>query len=455
MKTYQDWLKVAERDDNEKMAFIKTAINDFKSSVQYANAIIGEDYYIGRNTTIRTYEKILFNALGEAVKDIYSANHKLATRFFYRDVKQASSTLLGNGISWNKEDTGKKLGKNFDRQVLKASKWAQRDGVAYGFFNNGKVEIFKCRHFVPFIDEEDGALKAGVRFWQLASDKPLRATLYELDGYTEYMWDKEHFEGMILNPKRAYIQIKKVSPADGEEIYDVVNYPSFPIVPFYANEEKESEVIAIRQTIDAYDLINSGYANNVDDADIIYWTITNAGGMNDNDLIQYLDKMRKLHAAQLDEDQHAEPHTVNLPVEARERILDRLEKQMYKDAMALNTYDLANGAVTATQIEAAYEPLNEKLDDFETFVTEFIEGILAIASIDDEPTYDRSIIINQSETIQTVITAANYLSEEYVTEKVLTILGDKDKIKDIQSEIDENNFARMTQGAGQEENENV
>ena len=29
-------------------------------------------------------------------------------------------------------------------------------------------------------------MKAGIRFWQVAQDKPMRATLYESDGFTEY-----------------------------------------------------------------------------------------------------------------------------------------------------------------------------------------------------------------------------------------------------------------------------
>jgi hypothetical protein len=114
--------------------------------------------------------------------------------------------------------------------------------------------------------------------------------------------------------------------------------------------------------------------------------------------------------------------------------------------MALNTYDIANGAVTATQIEAAYEPLNEKLDAFEAEITDFIMRLLAVAGVEDEPMYTRSIIVNKTEEITSIVNSALYLDDQYVTEKIMTIMGDKDKVEDAldsQARID---VQRMTGG---------
>ena len=449
MKTYQDWLKVADKPEDQRMEFIHSAISDHKSSAAYQIAKAGEEYYAGENSTIKRYEKILYNAKGQAVPDYVSANHRIATRFFYRDVTQANAVLLGNGITWADGIGGEALGDDFDRVVMEAGRAAQCEGVSYGFYNNGKVDVFKSLEFVPFIDEEDGALKAGIRFWQINEKKPLRATLFEMDGYTEYIWNQG--QGSILHEKRAYIIEKKVSEADGEEIFDFKNYPSFPVVPCYANLLKQSELTPIRSTIDAYDLIQSGYANDIDDANIIYWTVTNAGGMDDFDLVQMIDKLKKIHAAQVDGDQQITPHAMEAPYNGREALLDRLEKTLYKDAMALNTYDIAGGAITATQIEAAYDPLNEKLDLYEAQITDFIQGLLFLAGVEDEPTYTRSMTVNRNEAIQGVINAALYLDDDYVTEKVMTILGDKDKVEEVLDRRAAVNISRMTGGSDGEE----
>jgi hypothetical protein len=447
MKTYQDWLEVSGQSDRQRMAFVKQLITEHKNSPLYRQAIDGENYFAGQNTTIKRYEKILFNASGQAIPDYFSANHKVASRFFYRDVLQANSVLLGNGITWSNGIGGETLGSDFDRKIIKAGRNAQIGGVCFGFYNNGNVEIYKITEFAPLYDEEDGALKAGVRFWQVDAQKPLRATLFEMDGFTEYMWDTDHPEGTIKTAKRPYVIVKQTSEAFGDEIYEFRNYPTFPVVPCWANERKQSELLPIRATIDAYDLINSGYCNTIDDTSIVYWAITNGGGMDDADLVQFLDKMRKLHASQTDGDQSVTPVTVDVPYEPREAILDRLEKQLYKDAMALNVYDLASGAVTATQIQAAYEPLNEKLDAFEAEISDFIQRLLKIAGVEDEPTYTRSIIVNKSEEIASVTGSALFLDDEYVTEKIMTILGDKDRVQEVLDNKAAVDVQRMTGGA--------
>lgn len=446
MKTYQDWLKVADGSEMQRMAFIKQLIIEHKASPAYKQAVDAENYFAGQNTTIKQFEKILFNALGEAVPDNYSANHKVASRFFYRDVMQANSVLLGNGITWSKGAGEQALGADFDRKIIKAGRNAQVGGETFGFYNNGRVEIYSIMEFAPLYDEEDGALKAGARFWQIDNSKPLRATMFELDGFTEYMWDKDHAEGMIKSPKRGYIAVIQSSEADGDIIYEYKNYPSFPVVPCWANEKKQSELVPLKATIDAYDLINAGYCNQVDDV-AFFWAITNAGGMDDTDLVTFLDKMRKMHAAQLDGDQTITPVTVDVPYASREALLERLEKQLYKDAMALNTYDIANGAVTATQIQAAYEPLNEKLDAFEAEISDFIARLLTVAGVEDEPTYTRSVIVNKSEEINSVVGSALYLDDEYVTEKIMTILGDKDKVQEVLDNKAAVDVQRMTGGA--------
>ena len=88
--------------------------------------------------------------------------------------------------------------------------------------------------------------------------------------------------------------------------------------------------------------------------------------------------------------------------------------------MALDTEEIAGGAVTATQIRAAYEPLNSKTDDFEYCVHDFLDEILRLAGIENEkPTFTRSMLLNKGEEIDGVLKSAQYLDSEYVTRKLL------------------------------------
>lgn len=454
MKTYQDLIAVGE-SLGARTKFLTDAINEHKSSKMYMNAVDAELYARMLNPTIMKYQKLLYTMAGEAVPDNYTANHKCASNFFNRFITQETQYLLANGVSFTEEKTKEKLGDDFDNQLQKAGKNALIGGVAFGFFNLDHLVVFKLTEFVPLYDEENGALRAGVRFWQIADNKPLRVTLYEEDGYTDYI-AQEGKNLEILKDKRAYKQIVRTSVIDGTEIYDGENYEAFPIVPLWANPYHQSEIVGLRSQIDAYDLIKSGFANDLDDASMIYWTLTNSGGMDDIDLAKFIERMKTVKAAVVDADdgQAVTAHTVDVPYQSRETYLARLEKDLYKDAMALDTDNIASGATTATQIKAAYEPLNNKTDQFEYCVNDFIKGILKLVGIDDEPTFTRSKIVNTTEEMQMLIAAAQYLDDDYVTEKLLAMLGDADKADDMLKKMDADNIQRMTQFLNNANNNN-
>lgn len=451
MLTYQDLLAVGE-NENERAEFVRGLIKEHKSSGLYKNAQIADDYNRKLNTTIRLYQKLLYTVSGQAVPDNYSANFKIPSAFFPRFVTQENQTLLANGVSWdgNNED---KLGKDFDSKLSQIGLSALVCGVAFGFYNLDHVELFPVYAkdapcFAPLYDEETGALCAGVRFWQLDGNKPLRATLYELDGYTEYIW-RQNADGEVLKEKQKYITKRigdQTDYVEGTLEYIGENYPSFPIVPLWGNPQHQSEIVGLREGIDCYDLIKSGFANTVDEASLIYWTISNAGGMDDEDLVKFVEHMKTVKAAVVDEaGASAESHSIEAPYASREAILDRLEKDLYRDAMAVNTDDIAAGNVTATQIRAAYDALNSKIDQYELCVLDFLQGIMAVAGIDDNPTFTRSQIVNTTEQVQTLMQAAQYLSDDYVTKKLLDLFGDGDLAEDMLKEMDSENASRISE----------
>ena len=454
MRTYQDLVAIENGTQNELIDFVYTCITNHKASDEYATAVVADNYARQQNETIVNYQKLLYTMSGEAVPDNYSANYKMCSNFFNRFTTQQVQYLLGNGVGWQNEDTDKKLGAEFDNTLQEIALESLIGGVAFGFWNYDHMECFNLREFVPLYDEEDGALKAGIRFWQIDEGKPLRATLYEMDGYTDYIWNRrqtkkgEEYQGTILYDKRAYQQVVRQSVVDGLQIFDKENYPNFPIVPLWANRQKQSEIIGLREEIDAYDLIKSGFANDIDDASQIYWTIQNAGGMDDVDLAKFIQHMRVVKASVVeDTGARAESHTMDVPYASREAILTRLRNDLYDDYMAFDPTQIASGSVTATQIRASYEPINNKADMFEFCVRTFIAGILDLVGVDDQPSFSRSAIINASEEIDTILSASQYLPARYVTEKILTLLGDKDRIDEVNSLMDEEDINRFTQGS--------
>lgn len=418
MKTYQDLLALGDQE-SLRIEFIERAIALHKATADYKQAEIAEEYDRRQNRTIKQYQKLLYTLSGQAVPDNYSANHKTVSGFFPRFVTQQNQYLLGNGMTLTKPSNKDKLGKDFDGKLQKLGRSALVEKVSFGFWNLDHLEMFRFMEFVPLWDEEDGSLKAGIRFWQIDEDKPLRATLYELDGYTEYI--KQSGKNMVVKQdKRAYTQVKKESAVGGTEIRDGENYPGFPIIPLWGNPHHQSELVGIRESIDCYDLIKSGFANDLDDASMIYWTLENAGGMDDIDLAKFVERMKTVRASVVDGDAGAKAtaHTMDVPYEAREKALDRLKKDLYEDFQIVDVSSLSSGEKTATEINAAYEPMNNKTDEFEYCVLDFLDALFQIVGIDDTPTFTRSKIVNQLEETQMVLMAANYLDDEAILKKL-------------------------------------
>ena len=425
MKTYQDLIAVGE-NEKDRMDFVLSAIAEHKQTDGYKTAKAADLYYRHQNPTIMRYQKIVRNLLGQPVVDAFAANHKIASNWFFYFTTQAVQYLLGNGVTFEQDSTKDQLGKNFDGKLQKLATAAKTGGVAFAFFNVDRIDTFELTEFAPLYDEENGALTAGVRFWQVDEEKPLRATLYEPDGYTEYIRRKGE-DIQVRQEKRPYKE-RVYQNEIQTEVLDGENYPSFPIIPLY-NVNRQSDLVGNRGTIDAYDLMISKLVNNVSEGDLIYWVLKNADGMDDVDDVQFLERLRTIGVAHVRQDGEVEAHKVEAPFEANGDTIDRLKAQLFADFMALNVEQIQAGNVTATQIRAAYEPLNQKTDLFEYEVIDFIYRLCALAGMDDEPSFKRSVIASQTEETNMILAAAPYLDDETILDKFPFITPDeKDKI---------------------------
>lgn len=449
--TYQDYLEVRDTGSEAQLIqFVMNAINSHKRSDEYKNAVVADEYFRHRNRTIVEFQKVLYKVTGEVVPDNYSANYKLSSNYLFQFTVQLNQYLLGNGVSWGNDQTAKRLGKNFDTMLQKAGKEAQVGGVSFGFMNYDHLEVFNLREFAPLYDEENGALMAGIRFWQISNNKPMRAVLYDLDGYTGFIW--RDGEGSIYTPRMPYKIKTRTTAFDGTEIFSGENYPTFPIVPFFGIN-KQSELVGRREQIDCYDLIKSGFANTVDEASLIYWTLTGSGGMKDIDLVKFVERIKTVHAANLGQGQTAESHAVETPYASREALLARLRDDLYEDFMAMDYKNVASGSVVTAQIDAAFANLDLKADDFEYCAIDFLQGVLAVLGIEDDPTFTRNRIVNANEQISTLLQAREYLDSEYLTKKILELLGDGDRADEILKRLDAEDMARINVPPNEPSNE--
>lgn len=434
--TFQDFL-----EEPNVLDFIGKAINQHISSEDYKTAVSADNYDRQKNETIYNYVRTIFTGTGSQVVDFTAANNRIASNFFHRLNTQRCMYSLGNGVSFSdhKEKrvidgveqtidlTDEMLGNDFDTALKDAGYKALIHGVSFGFWNFDKLYVFPLTEFVPLWDEETGALRAGIRFWQLDKDKPLTAILYEEDGYTKFRGGRHSgkMNFTIVQEKRAYKQNYRYTEADGLEVISGENYGALPIVPLWGSKLHQSTLVGMQRAIDSYDLIRSGFANDLTDCAQIYWILSNCSGMTTAELARFRDRLKIEHIAVADTENSAvTPYTQDIPYQARQAYLDGIRAGIYEDFGGLDVHTIAAGS-TNDHIDAAYQPLDENADDFEYQIIKFVQQILALMGIEDTPVFKRNRLSNQMEQAQIVTMEAQWLDDETVLQKLPNITVDE------------------------------
>jgi len=240
---------------------------------------------------------------------------------------------------------------------------------------------------------------------------------------------------------RPYIETVERSEAFGEEVTGTGSMTTLPIFPLYSGENRESTLENLKGLIDAYDMVLSGFANDIKDCAQVYWLVSGALGMDERDKRQLLDRLILQHMAVIDgENSKIEPYTQDIPYNARTECLRQLRNQMYENFGGFDVHAMEASA-TNDHIEAAYWPMDEEADAFEYQLIRSIRMILDMMGIDDVPLFSRNRISNQREQTEMVLAAAQYLDQQTILEKIPWITVDE--IPGILERVDGENAARF------------
>lgn len=466
MITYQDYEKAPD-----KTKFVQTAISKYRGSTEYQKAVEEQEYMAGRNTEIMKARRLIYDMRGIAMNDFTAANFKIRNRMIHRLVTDRCSYSLGNGVSFtdHKEKdivdgnpvtvdrTKEAVGDEFDQAVYQWAYWAQANGAAYLYAHIGhdrdewEYTLFRKTEFLPLYDERTGALRGGIRFWSIEWGKrPICAVLYTENGYTRYETPEKKNSLYALEEvekERPYVETVDVSDAYGEEVTGAEPMPMLPIFPLYSGQNKDSALDNLKPLIDAYDMILSGFANDLKDCAQIYWLVSGGMGMSEDDKRELLDRLILQHMAVVDgENSSVTPYTQEVPYNARKEALNSLRDQMYENFGGFDVRMVSAGE-TNDHIEACYWPMDEEADAFEYQLIIAIRMILSMMGIDDTPVFVRNKVSNQKEMTEMILSAGAYLDAQTILEKLPWITVDE--VDGILARTDAESHGRF----GTEENE--
>lgn len=417
-------------------AFCKEAIERHRRSELFRVARDASLYFRQRNPTIASFTRRLYTTAGGQAPDFTASQLKIASNLFKRLNVQRCMYSLGKGVSFvepgsddHRDDVKERLGERFDDDIKTVGLYALAHGVSFPFWNLDRLEVFTADEFAPVWDARSGALRAGVRFYRIDAFRPLQAELYEEDGYTVLAAEGADESSLrVVEPKRAYRTTYQETPADGLRLaVSEENYSRLPIVPVWGSRDRQSTLIGLREHIDAYDLILSGFCNSVADCAEVYWVVNNAGGVTDADLERLRDRMKLTHIvanANADDGVTIQPYAQEVPTQSSAEALKQLRDSIYEGFGALDVHAVAAGA-TNDHIDAAYQPLDEEADEFESCIREGIQDLLALQGIRATPIFTRNRISNVKEQVEVVAMEAQWLDDETILRKLPNVTPDE------------------------------
>ena len=186
-----------------------------------------------------------------------------------------------------------------------------------------------------------------------------------------------------------------------------------PFIEFKNNRNMISDLKKYRDLIDIYDKVMSGYANDLEDIQQLIYILENYGGEN---LKEFLGDLKRYKTIKTETGADGKTSgglktlQIEIPVEARNSILEILKKQIYESGQALQQDTENFGNASGVALKFFYRKLELKAGltqiEFEKGFAKLIRVIMKFLKISDwktrsiTQTWTRNMISNDLENAQ-------------------------------------------------------
>lgn len=438
---------------------IKELISEFNMSDIKKKMLEGERYYRDKNDILQKDLKTftVFDQKTGQKQQITNENKSdehLPHGFYWKQVNQKKSYICGKPITITYNvptDVDKKektksaekkitnmvwntLGPQFEKLIKNRVKEASNKGRAWLHpnYKNGKLvfEKYPSEECIPIYDNETQTYLIGfIHFYKI---QDLTTEPVEERTYVEY-WDEKEVRYFIetkVNNTTVYLEdVTKPRPMCHwyREVYDNAlnnlkrierhSWNRVPFIEIENNEEKMTDLEPIKPLIDAYDLINSGFVNTIEDLKEIIWLINGYGA---EDLLTLIKNLKVNGVARTNDTAgHIDAKLLDIPYEARQALLKGLKELIYEFGRAVDTSnkDLIGQAPSGVALEFLYTDLDMKADDMIGGLTSALYEVLwyvlqdlkmqgkipeEINEFDFKIEFNKSRIFNETEIINTL-----------------------------------------------------
>lgn len=412
----------------------------------------GIDYYFKRNKiTKRNIYK--YDSMGNKTVDLEATNNKLASGWHKLLVDQKTAYLVGDPVTINSKNDDNKavemindvLGDDFNDIMPELVKNASNKGIEW---------------LHPYIDEQGNfdymiiPAQEAIPIYDNTKRKELIGfiRLYELDDGTEKVefWsDKEVTYYEYYNYQLVKDVNYEVNPAPHYYYGDTgYSWEKVPFIGFANNEERVSDLLFVKDYIDAYDNLTSDTTNTLEDIQDLFYILK---GYEDEDLAEFSTNIRRYKAIKVSEEGGIDTAQAEVPMNSLDSFLNRLEENIFDQGMGVDvSSETFGGNASGVALKFLYSFLDMKasiterkftkaINKFMWFVCEYL-SIAENEQIDPNDitvTFHKSMIANQLEQVDMAQKSMGVISRETILEHhpfVRNVDTEKERIKQEQEE---------------------
>lgn len=326
---------------------------------------------------------------------------------------------------------------------------ASLDSVSWLHFyvENNKLDwiIIRDIEIIPIYDSKKKNIIQIIRYYDNDTN--------DKDTYKVEIWSLTGVKILTISKDKILSEMEQTHITTetkfNNEIIDTeyYNFPFLPFIPLYNNKGKDSDLEGIKELLDFYNEISSGFISNIYKFQEALTKLKGFSG--DEEVLKETERlMRKYRMVGLPEDGDIEPVTIEIPVEARKFMLDLLKDAIFYIGRGYDHNLLGEGNITNIVIKSRYFPLDNKANETEEEEKKFYQHFINCVNMyynsnyNDEIDNNRNQLFNESEKLHDCTYAIDLVNNGLLSRRTLVSMipyvDDVDKeLKLIEAEREE------------------
>lgn len=365
------------------MAISVDAINQlYAKTVNYLNEMqatykLSVDYYNGKNSisnkfkTIAEHKKEVSDKVNGVDDPLRKADNRVSSNFYQLLVDQEAGYLATNDplIDVGNDEENEKiktvLGDSLALTIQNLITDVSNAGLGWIHYwidskKNFKYGVVTPEQIYPiYANSLENRVEAVVRRYEVLNEKTGK-----YNTVIEY-WNDEECSSFIADTDSEF------KPYNQFEIIDVStnkvtgvnntykhNLGRLPFIKFKKNFYEKPELKKVKGSIDIYDKVYNGFSNDLED---IQQTLMVLKGYGAASLDEFMQQLRELKAINVDEDGDVDQLQIQIPVEARQVMLDITKRKIFDEGQGIDPAKfMDNGALSGKAIKGLYAHLDLK-----------------------------------------------------------------------------------------------